>query len=525
MAEAEAVAGEQPAPAFGRRRDVMVVLPGLLLALILAMLDQLVVSTALPRIVGDLGGLNHLSWVVTAYVLASTVTTPLYGKLGDLYGRKRLLVAAIVIFLAGSALSGLAHSMDQLIAFRALQGLGAGGLMVGAIATIGDLVSPRERGQYVGYMMAAMTIAMIAGPLVGGYITDTLSWRWIFYINMPIGAVALVYIFATLHLPKHKIQHAIDYLGAAALAVGATSIVLVTTWGGTQYAWGSTTIVSLIVVGVLAVAAFIWIENKAAEPILPMHVFRNRNFSLASGMSFLLGLSMFGAMTFLPLYQQTVQHASPTVSGLLLIPMMLGSTVTSLIAGRFTVQTGRYKILPIIGGAVMAVAMVLLSTIGASTSRWTTMGFFVVLGVGMGLMMQVTTLVAQNSVDPRDMGVASSSRAFFQQIGGSIGVSIFGVLFTRALISELHTELPGAAIKDSSLQGLNPATVAHLPAQMQHALLGAISHGIETVFIWAVPASVAVFLLAWLIKEIPLRGRVDTPRQGGTTAPEPELVA
>ena len=453
---AEAVAGEQSAPAFGRRRDVMIVLPGLLLALILAMLDQLVVSTALPRIVGDLGGLNHLSWVVTAYVLASTITTPLYGKLGDLYGRKRLLVAAILIFLAGSALSGLSHTMDQLIIFRALQGLGAGGLMVGALATIGDLVSPRERGQYMGYMMAAMMIAMIAGPLVGGYITDALSWRWIFYINMPIGAVALAYIFATLHLPKLKIQHKIDYLGAVILAVGATAIVLVTTWGGSQYAWGSPTIMTLIAVGIAAVAAFIWVENRAVEPILPMHVFRNRNFSLASSMSFLLGMAMFGAMTFLPLYQQTVQHASPTVSGLLLIPMMLGSTVTSLIAGRITVQTGRYKALPIIGGAVMTVAMVLLSTIGVSTSRWTLMAFFVVLGVGMGFLMQVTTLIAQNSVDPRDMGVASSSRAFFQQIGGSIGVSIFGVLFTRALISELHTELPGAPIKASSFSAAQP---------------------------------------------------------------------
>jgi MFS family permease len=234
---------------------------------------------------------------------------------------------------------------------------------------------------------------------------------------------------------------------------------------------------------------------------------------------------MFGAMTFLPLYQQTVQHASPTVSGLLLIPMMLGSTVTSLIAGRITVQTGRYKALPIIGGAVMTVAMLLLSTIGANTSRWTTGAFFVVLGVGMGFLMQVTTLIAQNSVDPRDMGVASSSRAFFQQIGGSIGVSIFGVLFTRALISELHTELPGAPIKSSSFQQLNPVTVAHLPAQMQHALFGAISHGIESVFMWAAPASVIVFLLAWLVKEIPLRGRVDTPGQGGNPAPEPELVA
>src|SRR5215813_13370146 len=265
----------------GPRREILIVLPGLLLTLIIAMLDQLVVSTALPRIVGDLGGLNHLAWVVTAYILASTITTLFYGKLGDMYGRKRFLMIAIVLFLIGSALSGLAHSMDQLIAFRALQGLGAGGLMVGAIATIGDMVSPRERGQYVGYMMAAMTIAMIAGPLVGGYITDSLSWRWIFYINMPIGAVALAYIFATLHLSRLKIQHTIDYLGAAVLAVGATAIVLVTTWGGSQYAWSSPVITSLIAVGVVAVATFIWVKNKAAEPILPMHVFRTRNFSLA----------------------------------------------------------------------------------------------------------------------------------------------------------------------------------------------------------------------------------------------------
>ncbi len=321
-------------PSSGPRREILIVLPGLLLALMVAMLDQLVVSTALPRIVGDLGGLNHLSWVVTAYVLASTITTPLYGKLGDLYGRKRLLMLAIIIFLIGSALSGLAHSMDQLIAFRALQGLGAGGLMVGAIATIGDLVSPRERGQYMGYMMGAMMLAMIAGPLVGGYITDSLTWRWIFYINMPIGGAALIYLAATLHLPRKRVEHRVDYLGAAVLAVAATAIVLITTWGGNQYAWGSPEIVTLAIVAVLATAAFLVVESRVTEPVLPLHVFRNRNFSLATAMSFLLGLAMFGALTFLPLYQQTVQHASATTSGLMLIPLMLGSTVTSLIAGR-----------------------------------------------------------------------------------------------------------------------------------------------------------------------------------------------
>ncbi|MGI9005715.1 MAG: MDR family MFS transporter [Streptosporangiaceae bacterium] len=522
MAEAEVVAGGQSAPASGRRRDVMIVLPGLLLALILAMLDQLVVSTALPRIVGDLGGLNHLSWVVTAYVLASTITTPLYGKLGDLYGRKRLLITAIVIFLIGSALSGQAHTMDQLITFRALQGLGAGGLMVGAIATIGDMVSPRERGQYMGYMMAAMMLAMIAGPLVGGYITDTLSWRWIFYINMPIGGAALAYIIATLHLKKARVSHKIDYLGAVVLAVGATAIVLVTTWGGNQYAWTSAPIMTLAVVAVMAVALFIWVENRASEPILPMHVFRNRNFSLATGMSFLLGLAMFGAMIFLPLYQQTVQQASPTVSGLLLIPMMLGSTITSLIAGRVTVKTGRYKALPIIGAGIMTVAMLLLANLGPSTSRLTSMSFFLIFGIGMGFLMQITTLIAQNSVEPKDIGVASSSRTFFQQIGGSIGVSIFGVVFYRALRNELAAKLPGARATSTGSQ-LSPTVVQHMHGPLLQAILASISHGIDTVFLWAAPTAAIVFALAWLIKEIPLRGREDEP--GNAPSPEPELVA
>jgi EmrB/QacA subfamily drug resistance transporter len=510
MADVQAVPGQEAEPAFGRRRDVMIVLPGLLLALILAMLDQLVVSTALPRIVGDLGGLSHLSWVVTAYVLASTITTPLYGKLGDLYGRKRLLITAILIFLVGSALSGQAHSMDQLIAFRALQGLGAGGLMVGAMATIGDLVSPRERGQYMGYMMAAMMIAMIAGPLVGGYITDTLSWRWIFYINMPVGGAALIYIIATLHLPAHRVQHKIDYLGAAVLAVGATAIVLVTTWGGNQYAWGSPQIMTLIAIAVIAVAVFIRVEAVASEPILPLHVFKNRNFSLASSMSFLLGLAMFGAMTFLPLYQQTVQHASPTVSGLMLIPMMLGATTTSLIAGQFTVRTGRYKALPIVGGAIMTVGMLLLTNLGPNTSRLTSMLYFVIFGIGMGFLMQITTLIVQNSVTPRDMGVASSSRAFFQQIGGSIGVSIFGAIFFQSLRSTLSARLPGAPLATSGGQ-LDPASVQHLAPHIRGIVFLGISHGVDTVFIWAAPAAAIVFGLAWLIKEIPLRGRSQAP--------------
>ena len=504
----------------GPRREVLIVLPGLLLAIMLAMLDQLVVSTALPRIVGDLGGVTHLSWVVTAYVLASTVTTPLYGKLGDQYGRKRLLMAAIVIFLIGSALSGLSQTMDQLIVFRALQGLGAGGLLVGAIATIGDLVSPRERGQYMGYMMAAMSLAMIAGPLVGGYITDSLSWRWIFYINMPVGGAALIYLFITLHLPRHKVAHKIDYLGAALLAVAAASVVLLTTWGGSQYRWGSGQILGLGALAIAATAGFLYTETRAAEPVLPLHVFRNRNFSLIAGMSFLLGLAMFGALTFLPLYQQTVQHLSATASGLMLIPLMLGSTVTALIAGQVTTRTGRYKALPIIGSGVMAVGMYLLTGLSLTTSLVTSGLYFVVLGVGMGFLMQITTLVAQNSVAPRDMGVASSSRTFFQQIGGSIGVSAFGAIFAHRLTSQLSASLPGVHLATGGGQSLNPVELTHLPATIKHDVFAAITYAVQGVFWWALPAALVVFVLAWMIKEVPLRGRV-APEQ----EPTAELVS
>jgi len=497
------------------RREVLIVLPGLLLAIVLAMLDQLVVSTALPRIVGDLGGVTHLSWVVTAYVLASTVTTPLYGKLGDLYGRKRLLTIAIVVFLAGSALSGLAQSMDQLIVFRALQGLGAGGLLTGAIATIGDLVPPRERGVYMGYMMAAMMLAMIAGPLVGGYITDNFSWRWIFYINMPVGGAALLYLAATLHVPRRRVEHRVDYLGAVLLAVGATAIILLTTWGGTQYAWRSVQIIGLGVLGVAATAGFLGAEARAAEPILPLHVFRNRNFALASGMGFLLGLGMFGALTFLPLYQQTVQHLSATGSGLMLIPMMLGSTVTSLIAGQVTTKSGRYKALPIVGAAVMTFGMYLLTTLTDHTSRATTGLFFVVIGVGMGFLMQVTTLVMQNSVDPKDMGVASSARTFFQQIGGSIGVAMFGAVFARRLTGSPTTQLPGVGLNASGGH-LNPVSINRLPVPIRHDVFAAITHAVTDVFWWTVPAVAVVFVLAWFVQEVPLRGRAPA----GEPAPE-----
>ena len=503
-----AVAGANgPGGQFLPPREVMIILPGLLLAILLAMLDNLIVSTALPRIVGDLGGVAHLSWVVTAYILASLVVTPFYGKLGDMYGRKKFFVVAIVIFLAGSALSGLSQSMAELIMFRAVQGLGAGGLMVGAMATLGDIVSPRERGKYMSYMMVVMMLATIGGPLLGGFITENFSWRWIFYINLPVGGAALVYIISTLHLPAKRVNHRLDYLGGGLLAVAAISLVLLATWGGTEYPWGSGQIIGLAVLAVAAAAAFCMVELRVAEPILPLHVFRNRNFSLTMALTFLTGLAMFGALTFLPLYQQTVQGASPTLSGLMLTPMMLGVTVTSIVAGQVTTRTGRYKIFPILGGAIMGVGMYLLTGLGISTTKTTSAIYYVVLGLGMGFLMQMVSLIAQNSVQQKDMGVASSARMFFQQIGGSLGVAAFGAVFARRLTESLAAAA-GSGVHISASGGqLDPATVDSLPARVKHDVFFAIAHAIQGVFIWALPAAVLIFVLAWFIKEVPLRGR------------------
>ncbi len=503
-------------------REVMIILPGLLLAILLAMLDNLIVSTALPRIVGDLGGVTHLSWVVTAYILASLVTTPFYGKLGDMYGRKKLFIFAIVIFLIGSALSGLSQSMAELITFRAIQGLGAGGLMVGAMATLGDIVAPRERGRYMSYMMVVMMLATIGGPLVGGFITTSFSWRWIFYINIPVGGAALVYIIATLHLPAKRVSHRVDYVGGILLAVAAVSLVLLATWGGTEYPWASKQIIGLALLAVAATAGFCVTELRVAEPILPLHVFKNRNFSLTMALTFLTGLAMFGAMTFLPLYQQTVQGESPTISGLALTPMMLGVTVTSIVAGQVTTRTGRYKIFPILGGAIMGLGMFLLTGLDIATTRAESALYYVVLGLGMGFLMQMVSLIAQNSVQQRDMGVASSARMFFQQIGGSLGVAAFGAVFARKLTESLASAAGTGAHISASGGQLDPATVDSLPAVVKHDVFFAIAHATQSVFIWALPAAVLIFVLALFIKEVPLRGRAPA---GETTTQQPELVS
>jgi len=516
--EGDAAAGTST---FLSHRQIMIVLPGLLMAMLLAMLDQLVVGTALPRIVGDLGGATHLSWVVTAYVLASTITTPFYGKLGDMYGRKKLFIFAIVVFLIGSALSGLSASMGQLITFRALQGLGAGGLMVGAMATLGEIVPPRERGKYMSYFMVVMMLATVGGPLVGGWITTAFSWRWIFYINLPLGGAALVYLIAVMKLPARRVEHRIDYAGGILLGVVATAIILLATWGGTEYQWGSWEIIGLLLIAISALVAFLAVERRAAEPMLPLHVFKVRNFSVTMTLTFFVGLGLFGAMTFLPFYQQTVQGASPTVSGLLMTPLMVGSALTSILAGVLTSKTGKYRLFPIVGGLVMAIGMFMLSRLGVHTSRLQTGIDYVVLGLGMGCLMQMMSLIAQNSVDLKDMGVASSARMFFQQMGGSLGVAAFGAVFAHKLTQSLSGSAAGAGVHISGAS-LDPTTVTTLPPAVREVVYQGIAHAVQTVFLWVTPASVLVFLLALLIKEVPLRGR-GTPDEE-VAAPEAEAL-
>ncbi|SEH03358.1 drug resistance transporter, EmrB/QacA subfamily [Nonomuraea solani] len=495
----------------------MVVLPGLMLAMVLAMLDNMIVGTAMPRIVGELGGLTHLSWVVTAYVLGTTVSTPIWGKIGDLYGRKNIFIISIVIFMIGSVLCGMAGSeifggpeggMAELIAFRAIQGLGAGGLMVNVMAIIGDLVPPRERGQYQGIMAGVMSLAMIAGPLVGGFITDHLDWRWAFYVNLPVGAVALVLLVLKLHLPKHHNKVRIDWWGAGLLSVSITAMVLITTWGGNQYAWGSWEILGLAALAVVTLVAFIMVERKAVEPIMPLQLFGNRNFTLISIIGFLLGFAMFGAINFLPLFQQMVQGATATNSGLLLLPMMGAAMVVSLFVGKAITSTGKYKIYPVIGGVGMAVGMWLLATMDAGTPSWVTGVYIAVLGLGMGFLMQTTMLIAQNSVEQRDLGVASSASTFFRSIGGSFGVSLFGAVFNNHLLSDLTARFGPQAADELATTGarMDAAAVAQMPAQMRTGLLESLATSISGVFWWAIAFAVVVPVLAAFIKEIPLRG-------------------
>src|SRR5471030_968206 len=474
----------------------------LMLVLLLASLDQTIVSTALPTIVGDLGGISHLSWVVTAYLLSATIAAPLYGKLGDLYGRKLVLQVAIVVFLIGSALCGLSQNMAELIGFRTLQGLGAGGLMVVTFAVIGDVIPPRERGKYQGYFGAVFGVSTVVGPLLGGFFVDNLSWRWIFYVNLPVGAVALAVIGFAFHARVDKRRHGMDYLGAALLAGTLASIVLFTSLGGTTWAWGSSRIVLLIALSVVLLPLFLLVESRAAEPILPLSLFRNHTFSVTSAVGFIVGFSLFGAITYLPLYLQVAKGSSPTRSGLQLTPLMAGVLITSIVSGQVISWLGRYRAFPIAGTAVMAVAMFLLSRIEAGTSTWVAALDAAVLGLGLGMVMQVLVLAVQNAVDHSVLGVATSGSTMFRQIGGSIGVALFGSIFASRLHSELALRLPrGARIP----KVINPAGIKHLQPATHRAFAEAVASALHPVFLVAGAVSLLAFALTWLLREVPLK--------------------
>lgn len=488
-------------------RQIQVVFTGLMAGMLLASLDQTVVATALPTIVGDLGRLRQLSWVVTAYILLSTISVPLWGKLSDLYGRRRVFQTAIVIFLVGSVLSGLAHTMGELIAFRALQGVGGGGLMATAQAIIGDVVAPRQRGKYQGYLGAVFAFSSVVGPLLGGFFVDHLSWRWVFYINLPVGAVALVITSAVLNLPYRRVEHRIDYLGAALVMGAAGSLILVTVWGGDQYPWGSPTIIALAGAGAVLLAAFFVAEGRAPEPLIPLRLWRNPVFSVATGLEFLVGFAMFGAIIFLPLYLQTVGHATATTSGVLILPLMVGLMTSSIGSGRIITRTGRYKVFPVCGTAIMAVGVWLLSTMGVGTTRVASSASMLALGLGMGMIVQVMVLAVQNSVEHRDLGTATAVETFSRSMGASFGVAVFGAIINNRLAYHLPLLLPPGQHLGVDQQTLtaSPEVIRHLPEPVQQAVVEALARSIHVAFLWALPLLVVAFFVSFLLRETPLR--------------------
>ena len=526
MLAPDAVVRRSPA----ERRKLYVILGALMLAMFLGALDQTIVATALPTIAGDLHGLNHLSWVVTSYLLTSTITTPLWGKLGDLYGRKIFYQAAIVIFLVGSVLSGLSHNMVELISFRALQGVGAGGLIVGTQATMGDLVSPRERGRYMGVFGANFAVSSVIGPLLGGLFTERLSWRWIFYINIPLGVVALIVITSVLHLPRHRTQHKVDYAGTALLGAAVTGVILLTTWGGTTYPWNSAPIWVLGLVSLLLIGAFAFQERRVAEPLMPPSLFHSRVFNVAIVVGFLVGLIMFGAMIYLPLYLQTVHGASPTSSGLQMIPVVVGMLIAFNISGQMTSRLGRYKMFPIIGCALATAGLLCLSTLQPTTPVVVSSSFMLLIGLGVGFVMQIIVVIVMNAAPREHMGTAVSSATFFRSIGGSFGVAAFGAIFNNRFFSELTHYLPPGALKamkavSGNTIASNPAQLAALPPSIHHGFVEAFSHSLTFMFLVAAPCAAVAFLLTWLIPEVPLRDQAFVPlglEEGPEAEPTPE---
>jgi EmrB/QacA subfamily drug resistance transporter len=512
-------------------RQIMLLMSGLMAGMLLAALDQTIVGTALPTIVGKLGGIEHYSWVVTAYLLASTASTPLYGKVSDLYGRRPVFLFAIGTFLVGSLLAGLSWSMMPLIAFRGIQGLGAGGLMTLAFTIISDAVPPRDRGRYQGLFGAVFGVASVAGPLVGGYFAEH-DWRWIFYVNLPIGVVALFLSNYVLRLlPHQRRQHKIDWWGALALVVGVSSILLGLSWGGKEYAWGSPTIVALFVVGVVVSAVFLVIEARATEPILPLRLFRRPTFSIANAATFILGFGMFGSIIYVPLYLQIVKGATPTASGLLMLPMMVGIIFTSVASGQLISKLGRYKWFPVAGTLVMAVGLLLFTSLGVDTSLWQTFVPMVVIGVGLGLAMQPLILAVQNALDLRDMGAGTSTATFFRSLGGSFGVAALGAIMTNRLSAELQPRIAAAAAQlppavrqkfGGALSGgvsiNDPKAIKALPAVLRHAIEAGFVAALHPLFLVSATVTLLAVVFSLALPDRELKGG------GPAEAAKPELA-